>query len=259
MAGGASVFASTRAYFQVRKVLKKQQKAVVLATFRLAALIVFLGLSIFFTLTDHLVRAGVALMLMAGVRLSSPRGNGWRIETLKIHLSTEIVFHCTALVSLAAAVDAMALGHFKNDLATGQRITITVTLALAALVAVNKSSTRSRKLCTTITERVSSLSQHIEALGELQGIPSAVDKLPDKRRECHDKLDALDRALSTRLNTGYRRWGTPILPSSAVAQLQKNVSQVISHPDSNSIEWKSCMQNLHAVKVACAHQIDVVA
>lgn len=255
LGGVASLLAFVRGYYQIGKL---SEHPVVYITLRLVAIIVCLGLSILATYTHHLVRASGALLFMASVRLLS-FWDVWGISTLKRHLSAEVFFHSTALLSLAASLDALVVGHFKNDLATAQRITITVTLTLAALVAVNKSSTRSRKLCTTITERASSLLQHLEALEELQSLNSTSDRLPNKRRECLDKLDSLDRALSTRLNTGYRRWGTPILSTGVLTQLHEEISDVISNPDRNSDEWTSCMHNLHAIKVACAHQIDVVA
>lgn len=224
---------------------------------RLLVLVTFLSLSITVAIFDHLVWAGGFLVLAAGVRLASPRQK-WDISTLKLHITSEVAFHSSSLITLAAAVDLMALGHYKNDLATGQRITITVTLALAAFVAVNKSTTRTRKLCTTLTDRVSSLMQHMEALEELHELNPASDKLPDKRRECRDKLDALERALSTRLNTGYRFWGTPVLPAAVVEELYSRTYDYILTPKRCAPDFDVQM-DLISIRDALKGQIDVVA
>ncbi|MCX4912799.1 hypothetical protein [Streptomyces sp. NBC_00687] len=225
---------------------------------RLLLLVMLLGLSIIVALFDHLVWAGGFLVLAAGVRLTSPR-EAWDISTLKLHITSEVAFHTSSLITLAAAVDLLALGHYKNDLATGQRITITVTLALAAFVAVNKSTTRTRKLCTTLTDRVSSLMQHMEALEEIQQANEKSDKLPDKKRECFEKLDALERALFTRLNTGYRFWGTPVLAPNDAYALKRKVLGVINNANRRSDSWSACMYDLRAIEIALRGQIDVVA
>ncbi|MGW7066302.1 hypothetical protein ACWGII_26195 [Streptomyces sp. NPDC054855] len=129
--------------------------------------------------SGNLIAAGIGLMTASGVRLASPRSTGWEPERLAFHISTEVWFHCIALFSFAAGFNVLALGALK-DLQTGQRLTVTLTLALASCVAVNKSTTRTRKLCTEISSQVYSLTQHMAALHNLAVLNEDSEKIPDK-------------------------------------------------------------------------------
>ncbi|MEU3741642.1 hypothetical protein AB0E78_31850 [Streptomyces sp. NPDC032198] len=211
-----------------------------------------------FLLKGEMLVAGIGLMTSAGVRLASPRKAGWTPERLAFHISSEVLFHCTALLSLAAGLNLVALGALR-DLATGQRLTVTLTLTLAALISVNKSTTRTRKLCTEMSRQVSGLVQHISALQELCSLNERNDKIPDKKRECYEKLHNLELALDTRLNTGYRSWGTRVLPVATSAALSAALRGAVAKPDKESSAWEECRSLLSALHSGCSKHIDVVA
>ncbi|MEV5813456.1 hypothetical protein [Streptomyces mutabilis] len=217
-----------------------------------------LAAAVAFIAIHQMALAGASLILMSIARLASPRKEGWGINRLEVHILTETMFHATALVGLTSGLNVLILSLLE-DLQTGHRVTITLTLGLATLVAINKSTTRTRKLCTEISKQVSSLVQHIAALQDLHELDKANDKIPDKKRECYEKMHVLEMALDTRLNTGYRYMGTRILPVSAYATLFSTLRAVIANPSKEHAAWEDSKPFLAALRSGCAKHIDVVA
>ncbi|TQK44450.1 hypothetical protein FBY35_5954 [Streptomyces sp. SLBN-118] len=232
---------------------RRQRRLTVRAAFVLLGLCATVALIPF-----SLFGAGVALILTASVRLASPRKQGWTVPELDVHILTEVFFHSTALVGTALGINFIALGHY-SDLQNGQRVTITLTLLIGSVVAVNKSTTRTRKLCTEITKGVSGVRRHMESLHSVRELNKNSERLPDKRQECHEKIDDLSRALDTRLNTGYRQLGTRVLPVDTFKTLMTDLHTAADEADRENLSWSQASPLLDEIRAACAKHVDEMA
>ncbi|MFD3621970.1 hypothetical protein ACFWWT_43740 [Streptomyces sp. NPDC058676] len=217
------------------------------------------GVAIFVAFSDLLL-AGIVLASSEFVRLLNPRGSGqaWTLKDLNLHIASEAFFHCLALTGVAVGLIGVALGAFP-DLETGPQITISLTLGITALVAVNKATARTRKLCTEISKRTSSVIRSFAELHEVYDKNKEDEKLADLKRKCLNDVDGLTRALATRLNTGYRIFGTPILPSSTFRRLTWELRIAITLGDSAAKPWRTAAPKLQKIRRACGKWTDEMA
>jgi hypothetical protein len=226
-------------------------------TLRSFAVLAGLALSIYFLVGDHMVRAGLSLLIVASVRLVSPRGGGksWSFSDLSLHIGSEVAFHVLAIIVTALGLNLITIGHFR-DLEIAPRVSITITLAIAALVAANKASARTRRLCTDMVECIDELLELLAALEYGWGKNDAAEQFKTGR-DCFLKIQHLERILKTRLNTGYSHLGTPVLPinlhRSFIDELRIAVARVADP------SWKKAADHLRQLRAACARRVDAVA
>ncbi|MFI1176690.1 hypothetical protein [Streptomyces melanogenes] len=226
-------------------------------TLRSFAVLAGLVLSISFLVGDHMVRAGLSLLIVASVRLMSPRGGGksWSFSDLSLHIGSEVAFHVLAIVVTALGLNLITIGHFR-DLEIAPRVSITITLAIASLVAVNKASARTRRLCTEMVECIDELLDLFAALEYGWGKNDAEEQFK-AGRGCFLKIEQLERLLKTRLNTGYSHLGTPVLPINLHKSFIDELRTAAAHIADPS--WKKAADHLRQLRVACVRRVDVVA
>lgn len=232
-------------------------------TIRAALVMMAISLSVVM-LFINVFYAGVALICTAAVRLGHPRAKGWKVEDLDMHILTEIFFHVTALSGLALGINLMVVGAVSG-LQTGHLVTVTLALTLGALAAINKSSSRTRKLCTEITKRASRVSRSIVALHSFQSLcekygtaQESYGTLMDRQHDCHESIDDLARVLDTRFNTGYRQLGSRLLPETKCKELIESLHKAVR--DAKPGEgWFEAFRFLDKIEKACSKHVDEVA
>ncbi|MGW4866971.1 hypothetical protein [Streptomyces chartreusis] len=211
---------------------------------------------------DKIFFAGMALIFAAAVRLGHPRKGGWKVDDLEMHILTEMFFHLTALSGVAVGTNLMVVGAAHN-LQTGQLVTISLALSLGALAAINKSSSRTRKLCTEVTKRATRASRNVVALHtfhdlERDSAEGYRKKLLDRQHDCHEAVDDLARALDTRFNTGYRQLGSRLLPETEFQHLVAALHKAVLDPTPTE-EWLKSYRLLAKIEMVCAKHVDEVA
>ncbi|MET8438454.1 hypothetical protein ABZV61_38215 [Streptomyces sp900116325] len=211
--------------------------------------------AVWFLIKRHNVAlAGLVVMAAAVVRLVATQSifRKWEkpVEQLRLHVATEVFFHCFALWGLTAGL-LLEVAATKN-LETAPRITITATLSLALLVAVNKATARTRKLCTAIDGQISDVLRTVDALRAKR---VGLDEL---RREAFESVAALDRMLRTHLNTGYKLTGTGLIPRVTREELVRDLRGSIT--DSvNEEAWPQARGSLELIQIACSRWTDAMA
>jgi hypothetical protein len=249
-------------------------------TIRSIGALLGVGVAIYLALSNLLI-AGIVLTSTEIVRLLNPRGSGqaWKLKDLNLHIASEVFFHCLAFVGVAVGLTCVALGVF-TDLELGPQVTISLTLGITALVAVNKSTARTRKLCSEISKRtlavVRSFAELHEVYDQAARRPArhrhpasllhrhrrrtgADRRLADLRRKCLDEVDGLTLALATRINTGYRIFGTPILPSSDFRRLIAELRVAARLGDQKAGPWRAAAPKLQQIRRACGRWTDEMA
>ncbi|MBT2452983.1 hypothetical protein J7F03_39350 [Streptomyces sp. ISL-43] len=228
-------------------------------TLRSVIALLGIGVAIYVAFSNLLI-AGLLITSTEIVRLLNPRGSGqaWKPKDLNLHIASEVFFHCLALVGVALGLTCMALGAFK-ELELGPRVTISLTLGITAIVAVNKSTARTRKLCTEISKRTSTVVRSFAELHEVYDQDKGDSRLADLRRKCLDDVDGLTRALATRLNTGYRIFGTPILPPSDFRRLIAEARVAAKLGDEAAAPWRTSAPKLQQIRRACGRWTDEMA
>ncbi|MFE1269860.1 hypothetical protein [Streptomyces sp. NPDC058758] len=225
------------------------------------------GALIFLTLTaalsvgaGRILMSGVLLLSAASIRLLSPRvtRTDWGFDDLNYHIASEVFFHCTAILGTALGLAGVILG-ILSDLQTAPRVTIAVTLALAGLVAVNKSAARTRKLCSEISKRSSAVARSFTHLHAICDSDEADPRIDELKQKCFEDIDDLARALDTRLNTGYRAIGTPILPSLAYQRTVAELRVAARSGDMNGAAWRGAEPKVRKITRACSKWTDEMA
>ncbi|MEU7028943.1 hypothetical protein AB0A60_19910 [Streptomyces sp. NPDC046275] len=204
--------------------------------------------------------SGVLLFSAATIRLLGPSitRTVWGFNDLNSHIVSEVFFHCLAILGAALGLAGVALGVL-SDLQTAPRVTIALTLGLTGLVAVNKSATRTRKLCSEISRRSSAVARsfaHLHAMCDPDKVESRTDELKQK---CFEDIDALARALDTRLNTGYRAIGTPILPPPVYRRMVAELRVAARSGDKNAAAWRGAEPKVRKITRACSKWTDEMA
>ncbi|MBL1107410.1 hypothetical protein JK361_22855 [Streptomyces sp. 5-8] len=216
------------------------------------------ALAVWELLARHsIAAAGLVVMAAAAVRLVAARSmfRYWKkpLEQLRLHVATEVFFHCFALWGLTAGLllEVAAVKHLD----TAPRVTITISLSLALLVAVNKATARTRKLCTAIDGEISEVFRTVEALR----VDIASTNAVNLRREALERVDTLDRMLRTRLNTGYKLTGTSLLPTSTRVALVRGLREAIERDIMGEGPWKRSKISLRQIQNACSRWTDTMA
>jgi hypothetical protein len=205
----------------------------------------------------NIALAGFVVIAAAAVRLVAARSvfRDWKkpLEQLRLHVATEVFFHCFALWGLTAGLLLEVAAVESLD--TGPRMTITITLSLALLVAVNKATGRTRKLCTAIDGKISEVIRAVEALRA----DAASERTNELRREALEGVDTLDRMLRTQLNTGYKLTGTSIIPKSTRDNLIRGVRAFIISDLTTEGDWPRSKFSLQNIQNVCGRWTDTMA
>ncbi|WP_404870927.1 hypothetical protein ACI1MP_37355 (plasmid) [Kitasatospora griseola] len=225
------------------------------------------GVSIFLVIaallsvaTGRFLAGGILLLSAAAVRLLSPRvtGANWDFDDLGSHIASEVFFHCLAILGAALGLAGVVLGLLA-DLQTAPRVTLALTLGLAGLVAVNKSAARTRKLCSEIGKRSSAVARSFARLHATCDADKSDPGIKELQRKCLEDVDALARALDTRLNTGYRMIGTPVLPFFAYRRIVAELCIAARSGDKNATPWRAAEPKVRKIARACAKWTDEMA
>ncbi|MFF3675864.1 hypothetical protein ACFYYS_18045 [Streptomyces sp. NPDC002120] len=229
-------------------------------TFRSGTSSILVITAVLFAVEGQFLFGGVLLFSTAAVRLLSPRvtGTDWDFDKLHFHVASEVFFHCLAILGAALGLTGVTLGLLPN-LQTAPRVTISLTLGLAGLVAVNKSAARTRKLCNEISKRSSAVARSFSHLHATYDVDKDAAGLDDLKRKCLDDVDALARALDTRLNTGYRTLGTPVLTQSAYLRIVAELRVAARNGDRSNTCWREAGPKVRKIARVCARWTDEMA
>ncbi|MFI8079576.1 hypothetical protein ACIF6L_02045 [Kitasatospora sp. NPDC086009] len=206
------------------------------------------------------IAAFSALATLCIIRTASlwVRRDTWGFEQMRRHIAGEAIQHSAALLCVSAALTIQGLLQL-HSLGDGPRISISVSLLLAGLVAVNKSMTRTRKICTEVSKQASSLLKLFAKLHAAHGDDPKATQTESARAECIEGIDTFARALDTRLNTGYRRFGAPFLPAHTYQRVIAELRQCARTADPNTQIWLTTSHKLRLIRQACAPWTDAVA
>lgn len=153
-------------------------------------------------------------------------------------------------------------------------ISTALTLIVAMAVVTHKTFARARKLCTQTHIDVQNLLRDMDELDDAKGRDRAAsklrDRLPrsragqqagdkpaDKRMAARRSWDVLKLDLCTTVDSGYRRFGLPLLADDAIADVERKVLAGIEAADVDAAD--PARADLRAILNACAGRIDVLA
>ncbi|GEB58911.1 hypothetical protein [Streptomyces gardneri] len=186
-------------------------------------------------------------------------------ESLRWHILGEVVFHCLALLLLTLGILLMISSAESDKLELAPRITISLSLVLALLVAVNKSFARARKLCTLAVERLSSVIYRMDDLTKraidrnslISNNPSMRDSSQaEKLQRAREAIDSLDIVFQTSLNTGYRKVGAPLMPLAERLDIYETLHLLANDDASNRTDWGDLRRRLEGIRGVCGLWID---
>ncbi|MFF3378479.1 hypothetical protein ACFYXF_36680 [Streptomyces sp. NPDC002680] len=188
---------------------------------------------------------------------------------LKSHVEASVIFHCAAIACLAIGAGLMISGLPQPDFAFPQRAALIATVLLASAIAINKATSRGRKVCTQIFEAIESVERAFTRLRQ-----AGPEKKAEVREQFIAELAPLDRALRTRLNSGYPGLGSFIVQSEerghlvddllALADGAGNGSTAGSQADGAGngkvpVKWDDLKSELRKLAEACEPWVDVSA
>ncbi|MBL1096894.1 hypothetical protein [Streptomyces coffeae] len=241
-------------YGQIWQWLTSRAKVAVystlVGTFVVAAVIVLIA-------SHNMALAGLVIIMASGVRIALGRSlfSYWPepIAQLRLHVASEVFFHCLALWGLTAGL-LMEVAAVKG-LETAPRLTLTASLSLAFVVAANKATARTRKLCTALETQISDV---IRAFGALHNGAENGNKT-ELAEKVLERVDGLDRALRTQLNTGYKFAGKTVLPDSTRAQLINRLNDAAQDSSADAHTWVTSRTELLKIQEMCRRWTDVMA
>lgn len=228
--------------------------------FRSAASVALAAATVVCVMNGQYLIAGMVITATGVVRLLTPRAtrHTWGWDRLRLHIVSEVFFHCLAILGLAGGIASLAVGLFP-DLENAPRLTISLTLIASGVVAVNKSTARTRRLCSEIVKQSSAVTREFALLHAFHEAGVSVPQLADVQAKCQDSIDALNRALDTRLNTGYRLIGTPFLPGTTHMRFIAELRVAARSAAPSAPAWLLAEPKLRRLRRACAQWTDLMA
>jgi hypothetical protein len=182
-------------------------------------------------------------------------------DSIQSHVRAEVFFHSAAIFTAALGVSLMISGLERTGFLFATRISLIATLILAGIIAVNKVTTRSRKVCTAINTGVQSVVRAHEGLSA--AIKEAANKatITDKRQNMIESVEDLEMSLSTQVNTGYRALGGAVLPQGERDKLAEQLKSVAldGGNSTDGEEWKELHDKLSAIEDTCKRWTDIAA
>ncbi|WP_328965586.1 hypothetical protein [Streptomyces virginiae] len=211
--------------------------------------------------------AGVILFFFGVFRwiLPAVQGEARAWTAMCSHVKSEIFFHCVAIAATAIGAALVISGYRRTGFVFATRAVLAATLLLAALIAVNKSTTRARKVCTEIYARIKSVEVLQKGLFENLASPADMgdEGILNRRLALMAEIQCLDRALRTGINSGYPRVGSPILPSGDRRHLIYALTycaRANRGVRADAVEkWGEASQELNDIAAACKSFIDTAA
>ncbi|MFD8226629.1 hypothetical protein ACFV16_20940 [Streptomyces massasporeus] len=182
-------------------------------------------------------------------------------NSIQSHVRTEVFFHAAAIFTAALGASLMISGLERTGFLFATRVSLIATLLLAAVIAVNKVTTRSRKVCTAIKSEVQSVVRAQAGLSAAIRDSSNQATIADKRQNMIESIEALETALSTQVNTGYRSLGGAVLPQGERDQLTKELQSVAmdSNGKPKDVDWKELRDKLNTIENTCKRWTDIAA
>ncbi|WP_143196605.1 hypothetical protein [Streptomyces sp. MJM1172] len=247
-------------YPTIRRYLKSPAVRQADRFMRILALAGLLATSLILFALGHFKEAGNFLLALSVLRLVSLQTyyQYWCVCDLRQHIRLESVHHSVTLTVFTVGLNVSLLTRLQS-LGDAPRVTISLTLTVAALVAFNKSMTRTRKLCTELCQQISSVRHSFAKMYAAIAKGESSPSLKAAQIDCIKEIDTLSRLLDTRLNTGYRVIGAQILPSSVSRRLIAALRVSVRGADPSARVWLSSERDLRLIHGACARWMDSVA
>ncbi|MGW3101345.1 hypothetical protein [Streptomyces sp. NPDC001100] len=134
----------------------------------------------------------------------------------------------------------------------GPALSISLTLFVGVTVSSLRIYSRVRKLCTRIHADTQRLFRDLEELREASDIKEQSARRATARRTWDD----LHRVLRNRVDTGFHRYGTFVLPLAALNELQEKVVSAIDATPPTEVAHKALLDDLGTIKAACEAKLD---
>ncbi|MFE2426918.1 hypothetical protein ACFXJ5_09215 [Streptomyces sp. NPDC059373] len=137
----------------------------------------------------------------------------------------------------------------------GPLFNMTLTLLVTITVTSLKTLTRVRKFCTQLHSDAQSLIRALEEIRDADGL----QEQKHKRAAALRTWDALHRTVVNRVDTGFYRYGTFVLPKDAIADLEEKVSAAINAVPDMDTAHRLLTDDLRVIQKACEGRLDSVA
>ncbi|MFI5809166.1 hypothetical protein [Streptomyces sp. NPDC051561] len=130
----------------------------------------------------------------------------------------------------------------------------TITLGAAGTVASLKVLSRARKLRTRLYETSQAALRSLEDLRAAQELDR-----PAKQQAARRAWDSLYLVLGDRIDTGFQRLGTVVLPKKGVRDLERAVRTVVDAKDHDPALHRAAVARLRVIRMACWGRTDTLA
>ncbi|OIV38006.1 hypothetical protein BIV57_07985 [Mangrovactinospora gilvigrisea] len=124
------------------------------------------------------------------------------VSAVRWRILRAITIHCLFISGFSFGSLIMLTSMVRQE-----PIAIPISITIATAAFIFKAHSRTRKVCTLVAQRAYQVRLLIE------DIPASNPVVPADRRAALTAVESLDSALATCLQTGFRCWGTTLLPS----------------------------------------------
>ncbi|MDV5145484.1 hypothetical protein R1T08_14995 [Streptomyces sp. SBC-4] len=128
------------------------------------------------------------------------------------------------------------------------------TLTLGGATATHKVYSRFRKLCTSLNRNAVAV---IRALDDLRAATD--DERAKARSSALRAWDSLREVLHDRVDTGYHRTGTFVLPAPAIHDLDKAVRAATNASERDPGAFRTAVARMRVIQIACLRRTDTLA
>ncbi|MFE0881901.1 hypothetical protein [Streptomyces rochei] len=222
-----------------------------------AALItMFLVLASVTAPTDPLAAALTLLMVWALHNLYAPgfEPHNFALQRLRVRLLRAVVLRIATMWCGIIGLLLLMYSALSDEKVWPFLLGSTLTLALGGATASHKVCSRFRKLCTSLNRNAMAM---IRALDDLRAATD--DDRAKARSSALRAWDSLREVLHDRVDTGYHRTGTFVLPAPAIHDLDKTVRAAANASPQDHAAHRTAVARMRVIQIACLRRTDTLA
>ncbi|MEU0689300.1 hypothetical protein [Streptomyces uncialis] len=216
----------------------------------------FIALAVVTAPTDRFAASITLLMVWALHNLYAPgfEPHNFALQRLRIRLLRAVVLRVVTMWCGIFGLLGCLQYAITDEKARPFLLASALTLTLTGTAASLKVCSRFRKLCTSLNRHSMAL---IRALDDLR---SATDDDRAKARSSAFRAwDTLSEVLHDRVDTGFHRTGTFVLPAPAIHDLDKTVRAAVSSLPQEADPYRVAVARMRTIRIACLRRTDTLA
>ncbi|MFC7928766.1 hypothetical protein [Streptomyces cinereoruber] len=206
--------------------------------------------------SDRLAAAVTLLMVWALHNLYAPgfEPHNFALQRLRVRLLRAVVLRVATMWCGIVGLLAVLYSTLSDEKVWPFLLGATLSLAVIGATASHKVFSRFRKLCTSLNRNATAM---IRALDDLR---AATDEDRAKARSSALRAwDSLREVLHDRVDTGYHRTGTFVLPAPAIHDLDKTMRAAANASPQDPAAYRIAVARMRLIQIACLRRTDTLA